>query len=285
MASSLQSVIAGIPSQNIAKGTGRPGAIGLYDPSNEKDACGVGFIVDLSSKQTRETVNNAITMLEVCVHHCACHLFPPLPLARFAHSVTHNAPAAPNSLVRARCHDDTARHDFAYRILSTTYRAAADGPPRGLWVREELWRRRWCASWNPPRVHATSDEGVGLCRDPGELRCVAPALPHIALFFRQVRPSAVSVLLLVLLTRNVCAPASRAPHLSHLTFAFPRCRCPRFYPPPRTRTARVSLNCRISRRKSSVIISLPCALSPRPPLTRSNCWHSIAVPCRNTAAA
>jgi hypothetical protein len=83
---------------------------------------------------------------------------------------------------------------------------------------------------------------------------------------------------------HVCAPASRAPHLSHLTFAFPRCRCPRFYPPPRTRAARVSLNCIISRRKSSVIISLPCALSPRPPLTRTNCWHSVAVPCRNSAA-
>ena len=81
MASSQQSVIAGIPSQNIAKGTGRPGAIGLYDPSNEKDACGVGFIVDLSSKQTRETVNNAITMLEVCVCPSSCFaIFSPLCL-------------------------------------------------------------------------------------------------------------------------------------------------------------------------------------------------------------
>jgi glutamate synthase (NADPH/NADH) large chain len=77
MASSQQSVIAGIPSQNIAKGTGRPGAIGLYDPSNEKDACGVGFIVDLSSKQTRETVNNAITMLEVCVSIIVLAIFSP----------------------------------------------------------------------------------------------------------------------------------------------------------------------------------------------------------------
>ena len=69
MASSPQqktSVIEGIPSVNIAQGTGRPGAVGLYDPTNEKDACGVGFIVDLSNKQTRETVNNAITMLAVC---------------------------------------------------------------------------------------------------------------------------------------------------------------------------------------------------------------------------
>lgn len=55
----------GIRKDLIDKRTGRPAAVGLYDPSNEKDACGVGFIVDLSGKQTRETVNNAITMLEV----------------------------------------------------------------------------------------------------------------------------------------------------------------------------------------------------------------------------
>lgn len=63
-------VMSGESQTSLAPGvtdphTGRPRKIGLYDPANEHDACGVGFIADLKGKQTRDTVNNAITMLEV----------------------------------------------------------------------------------------------------------------------------------------------------------------------------------------------------------------------------
>ncbi|XP_074564504.1 glutamate synthase 1 [NADH], chloroplastic-like [Curcuma longa] len=46
--------------------------LGLYDPSFEKDACGVGFIADLSGKYSHETVNNALQMLERMAHRGAC---------------------------------------------------------------------------------------------------------------------------------------------------------------------------------------------------------------------
>eukprot|EP00038_Savillea_parva_P027849 m.61807 g.61807 ORF g.61807 m.61807 type:complete len:2109 (+) comp8048_c0_seq1:137-6463(+) len=61
-----------IPDEFIDPRTGRPGAVGLYDPANEMDACGVGFIADLNRRQTRDTVLHAITMLERMDHRGAC---------------------------------------------------------------------------------------------------------------------------------------------------------------------------------------------------------------------
>ncbi|TVT98884.1 hypothetical protein EJB05_55772, partial [Eragrostis curvula] len=46
--------------------------IGLYDPSFERDACGVGFVAELSGDYKRETVNDAIEMLERMAHRGAC---------------------------------------------------------------------------------------------------------------------------------------------------------------------------------------------------------------------
>ena len=36
--------------------TTAPKKVGLYDPANEKDACGIGFIADLTRTPTRSTV-------------------------------------------------------------------------------------------------------------------------------------------------------------------------------------------------------------------------------------
>ena len=36
--------------------TSFPKKVGLYDPANEKDACGIGFIADLTRNPTRSTV-------------------------------------------------------------------------------------------------------------------------------------------------------------------------------------------------------------------------------------
>jgi glutamate synthase (NADPH/NADH) large chain len=43
----------------------------LYDPSFEHDACGVGMVADLSARATRETVNDALTILENLEHRGA----------------------------------------------------------------------------------------------------------------------------------------------------------------------------------------------------------------------
>ncbi|MFM7590450.1 MAG: hypothetical protein ACKO85_01530, partial [Isosphaeraceae bacterium] len=41
----------------------RPQAQGLYDPSFEHDACGVGFIVDLKGRKNHKIVSNAVQAL------------------------------------------------------------------------------------------------------------------------------------------------------------------------------------------------------------------------------
>ncbi|KVI07094.1 Aldolase-type TIM barrel [Cynara cardunculus var. scolymus] len=46
--------------------------LGLYDPSFDKDACGVGFVAELSGKSNRKTVTDAIEMLVRMSHRGAC---------------------------------------------------------------------------------------------------------------------------------------------------------------------------------------------------------------------
>ncbi|KAJ4797518.1 NADH-dependent glutamate synthase [Rhynchospora pubera] len=46
--------------------------IGLYDPSFERDSCGVGFVAELSGEHKRETVSDALQMLERMAHRGAC---------------------------------------------------------------------------------------------------------------------------------------------------------------------------------------------------------------------
>ena len=49
-----------------------PGPNGLYDPSREHDACGVGFVCDLKGRQTNELVRDAIQVLLNLEHRGAC---------------------------------------------------------------------------------------------------------------------------------------------------------------------------------------------------------------------
>ena len=46
--------------------------IGLYDPSLEKDACGVGFIVSIEREETNKVLTDAKTMLIRMAHRGAC---------------------------------------------------------------------------------------------------------------------------------------------------------------------------------------------------------------------
>src|SRR5258707_11166488 len=41
----------------------RPPAEGLYDPSLEKDSCGVGFIANIKGKKSHQIVDDAISIL------------------------------------------------------------------------------------------------------------------------------------------------------------------------------------------------------------------------------
>ncbi len=51
--------------------TNPPGAVGLYDPRFEHDACGVGMVARLDNEPTHEVVTRAITALENLEHRGA----------------------------------------------------------------------------------------------------------------------------------------------------------------------------------------------------------------------
>jgi len=49
-----------------------PVAQGMYDPSQEHDACGVGFVVDMKGRKSHEIVKNALVILKNLLHRGAC---------------------------------------------------------------------------------------------------------------------------------------------------------------------------------------------------------------------
>jgi glutamate synthase (NADPH) large chain len=51
---------------------GLPPAQGLYDPRNEHDSCGVGFIVDLKGRKSHQIVRDGLTALHNLNHRGAC---------------------------------------------------------------------------------------------------------------------------------------------------------------------------------------------------------------------
>ncbi len=51
---------------------GLPPASGLYDPRNEHDACGVGFVVDIKGRKSQRIVSDALQVLENLRHRGAC---------------------------------------------------------------------------------------------------------------------------------------------------------------------------------------------------------------------
>ncbi len=52
--------------------TGLPEKQGLYDPQNEHDACGVGFVCHMKGKKSHQIVADALTILENLDHRGAC---------------------------------------------------------------------------------------------------------------------------------------------------------------------------------------------------------------------
>jgi len=56
--------------------TAPPAAIGLYDPSNEHDSCGVGFIVDIKGRRSHSVVRKGLQLLINLLHRGACGCEP-----------------------------------------------------------------------------------------------------------------------------------------------------------------------------------------------------------------
>jgi glutamate synthase (NADPH) large chain len=49
-----------------------PGSTGLYDPSHEHDACGVGFVVDIKGRQSHGVIEHGLQILLNLLHRGAC---------------------------------------------------------------------------------------------------------------------------------------------------------------------------------------------------------------------
>ena len=52
--------------------SGLPPRQGLYDPRNEHDSCGVGFVVDLKGRKSHRLVRDGLTALSNLNHRGAC---------------------------------------------------------------------------------------------------------------------------------------------------------------------------------------------------------------------
>src|SRR6478736_9826879 len=74
---SLYFPYAGILGQNVPTMPNRedlctPAAQGLYDPSTESDACGVGFVVHMKGQKSHAIVEKALQVLINLEHRGAC---------------------------------------------------------------------------------------------------------------------------------------------------------------------------------------------------------------------
>src|SRR5258708_21483042 len=49
-----------------------PGPSGLYDPRNEHDACGVGFVVDIKGRKSHGIIEKGLQILLNLLHRGAC---------------------------------------------------------------------------------------------------------------------------------------------------------------------------------------------------------------------
>ncbi len=52
--------------------SGMPGPQGLYDPRNEHDSCGMGFVVDIRGRKSHQIVRDGLTALHNLNHRGAC---------------------------------------------------------------------------------------------------------------------------------------------------------------------------------------------------------------------
>ncbi|MEU2940015.1 glutamate synthase large subunit [Nocardiopsis alba] len=64
-----------MPAEHVRRSSARtntgPSPQGLYDPAHEHDACGLGFVADLTGRRTHDTVSKALTVLRNLDHRGA----------------------------------------------------------------------------------------------------------------------------------------------------------------------------------------------------------------------
>jgi glutamate synthase domain-containing protein 1 len=61
-----------VPTMDNREGLCTPAAQGLYDPSTESDACGVGFVVQMKGRKSHAIVEKALQVLINLEHRGAC---------------------------------------------------------------------------------------------------------------------------------------------------------------------------------------------------------------------
>ena len=79
-----------------------PKAAGLYDPANEKDSCGIGFMADLGCTPRRSLVVEAVEMPSRMEHRgaCGCEVSH---TNRSKRPFAHSPPLIPAHIIRYRC--------------------------------------------------------------------------------------------------------------------------------------------------------------------------------------
>jgi glutamate synthase (NADPH/NADH) large chain len=63
MTDALSAAPASKPAEAAREHSWRPPAEGLYDPSLEKDSCGVGFIANIKGKKSHQIISDALNIL------------------------------------------------------------------------------------------------------------------------------------------------------------------------------------------------------------------------------
>src|ERR1700694_50161 len=63
MTDALSAAPASKPAESAREHSWRPPVEGLYDPSLEKDSCGVGFIANIKGKRSQQIAYDALTIL------------------------------------------------------------------------------------------------------------------------------------------------------------------------------------------------------------------------------
>jgi glutamate synthase (NADPH/NADH) large chain len=61
-----------VKQMSVPKQIGFPKKVGLYDPAQERDSCGVGFVAHVKGKRTHKIIQDAYTVLKSMEHRGAC---------------------------------------------------------------------------------------------------------------------------------------------------------------------------------------------------------------------
>ena len=109
---------------------GIPPKQGLYDPANERDACGIGFIVNVKGVRSHDIVHQALEILVHLEHRGACG-----------------------------CEPNTG--DGAGILMQVPHRPVETGHPRNAWFSGRRGQRP------KTRTERVSAKGTRLTRAPG----------------------------------------------------------------------------------------------------------------------